>query len=272
MTKRSVLVVLSAVVAVIVAGSLAIWLYDGGADVGSGAGVSGDLASTSSVPGVDDRQDGYLPSMASKSGQLVKVTVDPYGKLLPQEEKPLSEDDPGWLSAPPKGLEWQTSDHYMPSVLGMSTSDGPTEFIGDVPAGFAHTPQGAVLAAIAINTAQVGGQPCRYAAEHFFYPASSPQKADEKCARYESLTSEDDAIPNAPTTAIEIRSYDGTSAAMYLWFLHPEEPRWRQYVRREEYVVWVDGQWKLDKRIPSGRKRLHAESIPTTATRWGDGK
>lgn len=271
MTKRTVLITLTALVALVVTISIVMWLYKPSADTNfSGVPSSSGIPSTSDSAG--DQSEGYLPSLASKNGELVKVTVNPYGKLLPQTEKPLSPDDPGWLSAPPKGLEWQTTEYYLPMLLGVSTSDGPTGFAGDIPTGFARTPQGAVLATIAINSAQIGGATCRYAVKNLFYPPDSPARGEQRCTNYDNFSYDDDDIPNAPPTAIEIRSYDGTAAAIYLWFLHPEEPRWRQYVRREDYVVWVDGQWKLDKRIPGGRKRLRAESIPTTATRWGDGK
>lgn len=268
MSKRTLLVGLTACVVLAVTISAVLWVQNTATDGITNHQVGESTTPTASDMSSDDESEGYLPSMPSKNGELVKVTVDPYGKLLPQDEKPLTKDDPHWLTAQPKGLEWQTSEYYMPMIVGMSTSDGPTKFIENIPSGFSHTPQGAVLAAFTINSAQIGGETCRYAAQNFFYPPKTEAEAEERCSDFDTLVEEGDAIPNAPPSAVEIRSYDGTAVSMYLWFYHPEEPSWRQYVRREEYVVWVDGQWKLDKRISFTRTKLYAGEIHSTASRW----
>lgn len=269
MNKRTMIIITGVIAVLALVGTIT-WLNNGNNNNDSVAGGSKtDSTTPTTVVKNAPSPDDYLPSLTSKSGELVKISAHPYGVLLPQTENPLTEDDPGWLTSPPKGLEWQTSEYYMPMILGVSTSDGPTGFVENVPTGFAHTPQGAVLAAFALNSAQTGAATCPYTLKHLLYPAKSEEETKKKCAKYESMTEEGDDIPNAPPEAVEIRSYDGTSAALYFWFYHPEEPEWRRYIRREEYVVWIDGGWKLDKRVPPGRKRLGAEEIDPTASRWG---
>ncbi|MBY8862039.1 hypothetical protein K7711_36570 [Nocardia sp. CA2R105] len=89
---------------------------------------------TAEVPGVD------------LNGNLLELTGSDTGQALPQN--PAARPDPrspGYLSAPPAGLEWQRG--WRGAALPVSRSDGPERIRDGVASGFAHTPQGAGLAA-----------------------------------------------------------------------------------------------------------------------------
>lgn len=91
-------------------------------------------------------------------GRRVDIPTDPAGAILTQRpETQKKPTDPDWLTAAPAGLcdrrigmtecapgGWQ---RIHGAVVPMSSSDGPTRIDTGVAAGYAHTPQGAALAA-----------------------------------------------------------------------------------------------------------------------------
>ncbi|MBM7280503.1 hypothetical protein JTZ10_22405 [Gordonia rubripertincta] len=78
-------------------------------------------------------------------GRRVETPTNPLGQVLPQTTDPSDTDDPEAVLPPPRGLMWQ---RVYGATIPFSTSDGPTAISTDgVPTGFAHTPQGAALAA-----------------------------------------------------------------------------------------------------------------------------
>ncbi|MGW8813098.1 hypothetical protein [Gordonia terrae] len=79
-------------------------------------------------------------------GRRVETPTNPLGQVLPQTTDPSDNaDDPEAVLPPPRGLMWQ---RVYGATIPFSTSDGPTAISSDgVPTGFAHTPQGAALAA-----------------------------------------------------------------------------------------------------------------------------
>lgn len=81
-------------------------------------------------------------------GRRIETPTNPLGQVLPQTATTSSDTtitDPDASLDPPRGLMWQRVNG---APLPFSTSDGPTTISSaGVPAGFSHTPQGAVLAA-----------------------------------------------------------------------------------------------------------------------------
>lgn len=81
-------------------------------------------------------------------GRRIDTPTNPLGQVLPQTTKPSAAQpitNPDSPLDPPTGLMWQRVNGV---PLPFSTSDGPTSISEQgVPDGFAHTPQGAVLAA-----------------------------------------------------------------------------------------------------------------------------
>lgn len=78
-------------------------------------------------------------------GRRVETPTNPLGQVLPQSGDTPDTTDPEAVLPPPEGLMWQ---RVYGATIPFSTSDGPTAISTDgVPTGFAHTPQGAALAA-----------------------------------------------------------------------------------------------------------------------------
>ncbi len=92
-------------------------------------------------------------------GRRVDIPLHPDGQLREQQIPSKTSTDRDWLTAPPAGLRepggWQWV-HGV--VVPFSTSDGPTWIRDGVAGGYAHTPQGAALAA-AMSVYQVAARP-----------------------------------------------------------------------------------------------------------------
>lgn len=91
--------------------------------------------------------DAFSIPTTDTHGRRVETPSNPLGQVLPQTAKPslsTTITDPDAPLDPPKGLMWQRVNG---APLPFSASDGPTSISSvGVPAGFSHTPQGAVLA------------------------------------------------------------------------------------------------------------------------------
>ncbi len=106
---------------------------------------------------------------ADPFGRRVDIPTDPAGELRPQQpglhKQPSA---PDWLTAAPAGLCRSQDEHQAcepggwqrvhGAVVPFSTSDGPTRLVQGVAAGYAHTPQGAALAA-AYSAYEVAARP-----------------------------------------------------------------------------------------------------------------
>ncbi|MFF0494334.1 hypothetical protein ACFYTQ_35400 [Nocardia sp. NPDC004068] len=84
-------------------------------------------------------------------GRRIDVPNNRYGQPLEQTAAQRKPTDPDLLTAAPAGTRgaeakggWQ---RVFGAVVPFSTSDGPTRIDNGVPTGYAHTPQGAALAA-----------------------------------------------------------------------------------------------------------------------------
>ncbi|MBO0878805.1 MAG: hypothetical protein J2P17_00110 [Mycobacterium sp.] len=120
------------------------------------SGTSSPLPTTTRVaPGITD---GFGVPAADVFGRRVDIPVDPAGTIIaarPDLQRKPSDLD--WLTAPPAGLCDHRTGHaecapggwqkIHGAVVPMSSSDGPTRLDHGIAAGYAHTPQGAALAA-----------------------------------------------------------------------------------------------------------------------------
>ncbi|MFI5775942.1 hypothetical protein [Nocardia sp. NPDC051570] len=96
---------------------------------------------------------GFAEPEVDLFGRRIDIPNNPAGQPLPQDEsKQRHPGDPDWLTAAPVGTTdprgWQRV--YGASVP-FSTSDGPTSIEDGLAVGYAHTPQGAALAAAQIT-------------------------------------------------------------------------------------------------------------------------
>ncbi|WP_280362797.1 hypothetical protein [Nocardia wallacei] len=86
------------------------------------------------------------PPTTDLFGNRLEVTGDDSGTTLPQD--PSRRPDPAaanYLTATPAHLQWQHG--WGGAALPVSGSDGPEHINDGIASGFAHTPQGAALAA-----------------------------------------------------------------------------------------------------------------------------
>ncbi|MGY2087911.1 hypothetical protein [Nocardia gipuzkoensis] len=87
-----------------------------------------------------------LPPTVDLFGNRLEVTGDDEGAALPQD--PSTRPDPtrpDYLITPPAQMRWQRG--WGGAALPVSGSDGPSRVAHGIASGFAHTPQGAALAA-----------------------------------------------------------------------------------------------------------------------------
>ncbi|CCF64329.1 hypothetical protein [Nocardia cyriacigeorgica] len=122
-----------------------VFVYLGGDDEPAGQG------SVSVVEGAG--AEGFAEPEVDIFGRRVDIPNNPAGQPLPQNpELQAKPSDPDWLTAAPAGTTqprgWQRV--YGASVP-FSTSDGPTRIEDGLAVGYAHTPQGAALAAAQIT-------------------------------------------------------------------------------------------------------------------------
>ncbi|MFI7524480.1 hypothetical protein [Nocardia salmonicida] len=91
---------------------------------------------------------GFATPQVDTFGRRVDVPNNSAGQPLGQTVAQRKPTDPDWKTAAPAGTRdkggWQ---RVTGAVVPFSTSDGPTRIDNGVPVGYAHTPQGAALAA-----------------------------------------------------------------------------------------------------------------------------
>ncbi|SUE28921.1 hypothetical membrane protein [Nocardia farcinica] len=102
---------------------------------------------SSTVTAVSPSGATVLPPTTDLFGNRLEVPADEAG--LPLAQDAAARPDPGrqdYLSAPPARLQWQRI--WGGAAVPVSGSDGPTRIAEGIATGFAHTPQGAALAAL----------------------------------------------------------------------------------------------------------------------------
>jgi hypothetical protein len=199
-------------------------------------------------------------------GRRVDVPNDPAGVAL--EQNPAlrpQQGAPAWLTAMPvpasgEGV-WQRV--FDGPVVRFSASDGPARIDGRAAVGFAHTPQGAALAAEQI----------------YWRTNANPRDRDllvrlvevtpQYLAEYDRLMAEgkvSDRLPDKlrpllfASDAFRIESYTEDSAIIQFARKAREkvdgQPTW---VGMRTAVVWRDGDWKLT--TVSGEQQVQIESL-----------
>jgi hypothetical protein len=160
-TRRSQLglIAAAALIALVVVTGIVVLVtgHRGGGQASEGSPAAPPSTTTSPVaPGA---AGGFGVPTTDVFGRRVDLPVDPAGQPLPQSGTQHRPSDPDWLTAAPAGLSdkggWQ---RVHGAVVPFSTSDGPTRIVNGAAAGYAHTPQGAALAA-AYTLNEIGARP-----------------------------------------------------------------------------------------------------------------
>ncbi|MFD0361147.1 hypothetical protein ACFQZZ_06750 [Nocardia sp. GCM10030253] len=208
-------------------------------------------------------------------GRRVDVPSNPAGVAL--EQNPAGQQQqgtPGWLTAAPHPAKgeavWQRV--FGGPVVRFSTSDGPTRIEGRAAVGFAHTPQGAALAAEQI----------------YWRTNANPRDRDmlvrlvqvtpHYLADYDRLVAEGKVSDRLPeklrpllfaSDAFRIESYTEDTALIQFARKAREtvdgQPTW---VGMRLAVVWRDGDWKLT--AVSGEQQVQIDSLRSIEgwTQW----
>ncbi|WP_157124477.1 hypothetical protein [Nocardia pseudovaccinii] len=239
--------------------------------------VSGDQVSKTgtSSENVPTAASGFGNPEVDMFGRRVDVPDNDIGVAL--EQNPALQQQPGaptWLTAAPQPASgqgvWQRV--FGGPVVRFSTSDGPARIDGKAAVGFAHTPQGAALAAEQI----------------YWRTNANPRDRDlllrlvevtpQYLADYDRLVAEgkvSDRLPDKlrpllfASDAFRIESYTEDSAIIQFARKAREtadgQPTW---VGMRLAVTWRDGDWKLT--AVSGQQQVQIDSLRSIEgwTQW----
>lgn len=193
---------------------------------------------------VQDQGQGFGTPITDRWGNRVEVPVNQFGQVLTQDSsQQLKPGDPSWLSATAKGIKWQLV-YNIP--IPFSTSDGPTKVADKVASGYAHTPQGAVLAAIdAMSRCSVLGDDVAVACWEKRM-VEGPGYADmEKRVRGLGAAPRqlEPGSSIMPLSWAKVLNYADDYMAAQLAQIDPTNPQ--AYAVYQVEMVWSDGDWKM---------------------------
>ncbi|AYF74382.1 hypothetical protein D7D52_11500 [Nocardia yunnanensis] len=258
----------AALVAVIVIAGLVVYFGHGSSSKPSANTADGTVPVTTSEPGVT----GFASPEVDLFGRRVDIPNNAAGQPLPQDPaKQRKATDADWLTAAPRGT---TEPHGWQRVYGasvpFSTSDGPARLEDGVAVGYAHTPQGAALAAAQI-TYRLNARP----ADRELYVREVRVPADQLTAYDQALA--DQRLPKqqpekvtrylVASDGFQIENYADDMAIVRLAVRGPvvDNHQWWAAVRL--IMVWDSGDWRLK---PSTSKTSQTENVDSLAgwTRW----
>ncbi|MBF6445542.1 hypothetical protein IU434_26415 [Nocardia farcinica] len=200
-------------------------------------------------------------------GRRIDIPADPAGHLRPQTSPTRASADPDWLTAAPAGLGepggWQ---RVHGAVVPFSTSDGPTVVRDGVAGGYAHTPQGAALAAV-MSVYQVIARPADRAvlAQRLVLTDADRARFDAGIAAGRLPQQQPASLTRSLMAhdAFRVESYAEDLAVIGLAVRVQPPHQAASWITTRVPMVWVDGDWRL---------RCSGEQLPTatitTLTGW----
>ncbi|BAD58523.1 hypothetical protein IU443_11185 [Nocardia farcinica] len=210
--------------------------------------------------------EGFATPEVDIFGRRVDIPNNPAGQPLPQDPTlQRTPEDADWLTARPDGLDrphgWQRV--YGASVP-FSTSDGPARLEEGQAVGYAHTPQGAVLAAAQI-TYRLNARP----ADRELYVRQVRVSAQQLAAYDRAL--EEDRLPEqqperitryfvAPD-AFQVESYADDLAVVRFASRAPAVDGRQLWVALRLVMVWEAGDWRLKPATAEGSRTEYIESL-----------
>ncbi len=185
-------------------------------------------------------------------GRRIETPTNPLGQVLrrpPQRHRTPRSPIPTLGTGSPRGLMWQRING---APLPFSTSDGPTTISSaGVPAGFSHTPQGAVLAAWQIYQRAGWGtleQTTSVLDQHTIITPESQPVADRMINGRDQIEAIRPQLPagmfDVPV-AVKVANYDADYA--HIQVAIPATPNRSDGVVASTIaldVVWRDNTWK----------------------------
>ncbi|WP_431954354.1 hypothetical protein [Nocardia lijiangensis] len=210
--------------------------------------------------------EGFASPDVDLFGRRVDIPNNPAGQPLPQDpthqRKP---SDPDWLTAAPEGTlaprGWQRV--YGASVP-FSTSDGPSRIEDGLAVGYAHTPQGAALAAAQI-TYRINARP----ADRDLYVRQVRVSA-QQIAAYDRALDEDRLPKQQPDTvtryfvasdAFKVENYADDLAIVRFASRGPVVDGKQLWAALRLFMVWDAGDWRLKPATSNGAQTEYIESL-----------
>ncbi|WP_280402952.1 hypothetical protein [Nocardia brasiliensis] len=206
--------------------------------VGAGCVAALVLVTVIALVGSGSGGENSAVNTGTGSATTTVATTTAKGSLVPQVPVTRTPADPDWLTAAPQGVSWQRVDG---APLPFTASDGPTRIDGAVAAGYAHSPQGAVVAALQISM--------RLLYSPDFVRILDTQSAISDADRQQILTARntqprlDPAAVQASTVqpaGFKVGAYTGDAATIYYAYPRPSG----SYRIARQAVVWRDGDWR----------------------------
>ncbi|MFC9895932.1 hypothetical protein ACFVMC_19770 [Nocardia sp. NPDC127579] len=215
---------------------------------------------------------GFTDPEVDLFGRRVDVPNNSAGQPLPQDPAGQRRpSDPDWLTAAPVGTTqpqgWQRV--YGASVP-FSTSDGPTRIEDGLAVGYAHTPQGAALAAAQI-TYRLNARP----ADRELYVRQVRVSA-QQIAAYDKALNEDRLPKQQPekvtryfvaSDAFRIENYADDLAILQLASRGPVIDGKQVWAAMRLVMVWDAGDWRLKPATSSASQTEMIESLAGW-TKW----
>lgn len=223
-------------------------------------------------PSASSSATGFATPTVDQFGRRVDIPNNPAGQPLEQSVPSRTPTDPQWLTAAPAGTRdkggWQ---RVSGASVPFSTSDGPTRIEDGVPTGYAHTPQGAALAAAYVMWETSARPADRVLRERMV--VMSPDELDQ----FDRLNA-DGRLPDRPPEqvtrhmvapdAFRIVSWDEDLCVLNLATrAEPDANGVERWVSNQLAMIWDGTGWRL--RL-SEDQQLRQETVQTLVgwSRW----
>lgn len=211
--------------------------------------------------------EGFAVPEVDIFGRRVDIPANPEGVIRAQTAARRHPGDPEWLTAAPAGLRepggWQ---RVHGAVVPFSTSDGPTRIDNGVAAGYAHTPQGAALAA-AMSVHQVAARPGNRAvlAQRLLLSTADQARFDAgiTAGRYPAQQPPQVTRALLAFDAFRIDRYDDDLAVVQLAARADDPEQGRRWITARVPMVWHAGDWRL-----RGSTSQLSTDLVTNLTGW----
>jgi len=163
-------------------------------------------------------------------------------------------------SAVPAQVTW---DQYRGVAVPVSAVDGPSVRTGVAPAGYAQTPQGAVIAAMQGQTRLALAPDDAWAATTQQVAAAGPGRDAFSVARVmTSITTEADPAQTAQFAGFRVEDYSNDATTVWLATRMPDG----SLSASPTHAVWAGGDWKVELPDPAvqGEGDQPAPTDPTS--------
>ena len=210
----------------------------------------------------------FAAPTSDRHGRRVETPVNPLGQVLPQRQPVTAATD---ISAAPEGLMWQ---RVYGAILPFSTGAGPTVLGSDgVPGGYAHTAQGAAIAALQISGRLIAAprEQVRELIERAVVVQGDGARAIADRALTLAPTESEVASLYVVPIAMKVTNYADDYAHVALALQMPDTAQQKGIVatRADFDMVWRDGTWKMV--MPAGapdRNTLLMTSLDPNWRAW----